>query len=54
VCKIHDRLMMLMESMNFLGLRIESGSGLVFGLSFEYLFTCIYDDFSMDVMYMDY
>jgi hypothetical protein len=45
---------MLMAPTNFLGLRIESGSGIVFGLSFEYRFTCIYDDFSMDFMYMDY
>jgi hypothetical protein len=40
VCRIHDRLMMLMASTDFLGLQIESGSGLVFGLSFEFI--CMY------------
>jgi hypothetical protein len=40
VCRKHDRLRMLMASTNFLGLRIESGSGLVFGLSI-YLYACV-------------
>jgi hypothetical protein len=35
VCMKREKLRMLMESTNFLGLRIESGSGLLFW--FEYL-----------------
>jgi hypothetical protein len=40
VCGAHDRLWMLMESMDFLGLQIESGSGCIL---FENLDLCTCD-----------
>jgi hypothetical protein len=43
-----------MASMDFLGLQIESGSGLVFWFEYLIYMHVLYDDFSMDIMYMDY
>jgi hypothetical protein len=44
VCRIHDRLRMMMASTYFLGLWIESGSGLVFWFEYFIYTHDIYDD----------
>ena len=51
VCRTHDRLWMLMASMDFLGLRIESGSEFYFNWVFHFTHFWHMIDYSMIYVY---